>query len=236
MFTSARRQEILAQAHANLAKKHDRTSAREYEVVYKRHDEAVVERRATAASGSEQSWAEWVDGRITAAIAAAGEGVGEAIGDLYDPQFAALKRELEVLRREVVQLREQVGLERELKELKDQVETAKNGMPRLPEIVGQFKSEQARLKRELETTREKLRAVRVDQSVANFRLGELDKETRKQAANVEMKIETRVAASFAMREMHPDAAAALRNFATATLGARQDEKIWILPGPAGGTA
>lgn len=121
--------------------------------------------------------------------------------------------------------------------MREQVETAKNEVPRLPDIVGQFKTEQARLQREVAKTKEKLSRVRVDQSVADFKLKELARETKKQAANVEMKIESTVAASFKMTEMHPDAAAALRSFADATLaGTRQDEKIWVVEGPTAGTA
>src|SRR5262249_42113761 len=209
MFTTARRDKILAEAHAHLAKKQDRerTSARQPEIVYKRHDDAVVERSAAAASGSEPWW-DRVEDYVWRCLHEFAADAGKQTVEWLDE----IRREQAILQREIAQLREQVGLERGLKELRSEVEQARAEVPKLPAIVERLEAKHARLSRELETTREKLRAVRVDQSVANFRLRELDKETRKQAANVEMKIETRVAASFAMREMHPDAAAALRDF------------------------
>jgi predicted RNase H-like nuclease (RuvC/YqgF family) len=180
-------------------------------------------------------WWQWVDTRIDARLEAHGESVGEALGDFCGPQFAAMKRELELLRREVVQLREQVGLERELKELRSEVGQARGEIPKVPAIVEQLEAKQARLKRELETTREKLKNMRVDQAIASYRLAELDKATAKRAKALELKVET---TSFAMREIDPGAAAALRDFATKTLeSARRDEKVWVFdPSPAAGTA
>jgi hypothetical protein len=65
----------------------------------------------------------------------------------------------------------------------------------------------------------------------------LTKETKKQAANAEMKIESTVA-SFKMSEIPAAAAATLRDFAAEALAShRRDEKIIVFdPGPAAGTA
>jgi len=234
MYTSARQQEILAQAHANLAK-HDRTSAREYEVVYKRHDDAVVERSAAVASGSEQGepWKQWVESHVDARLNEVGEAIIEAVFSHFGPKTKELKRENELLQREVTQLREQVGLERGLKDLRSEVEQARSEVPKLPTVVQRLEEGQARLHGEIATTKDALKRVRIDQSLTDRRLSKLSEATAARSTAMEMKIER---TSFEMREVDPAAAAALRNFATATLGARQDEKIWILPGPAGGTA
>jgi hypothetical protein len=245
MFTSAQRQGILAEARANIAKRHDRTlssSSRQPELIYKKREDAAVasapsQRGASVASETEQAWWQWVDARIEAALEAHGEVVGEALGDFCGPQFAAQKGELELLRREVTQLREQVGLERGLRELRSEVEEARGQVPRLPEIVGQFKTEQARLQREVETTREKLKNLRVNQCLADRRLSQLSKATEARASAMEMKIQTTVS-SFEMREVHPDAAATLRDFAAGALAShRRDERIlFVDPGPTAGTA
>ena len=147
-----------------------------------------------------------------------------------------LKRELELLRREVTQLREQVGLERGLRDLRSEVEDARAQVPKVPEIMGQFKTEQARLQREVETTKDKLSRVRVDQSIADYRLSKLTEATAARSAAMEVKFETRVS-SVELRPLYPGAAAALRDFAAETLKSNRDERLWIFdPGPTAGTA
>jgi hypothetical protein len=227
MYSAAERQRILGEARKNISK-HELS----------KDDDAVVERSAAAASGSEQAWWQWVDARIAACLEEHGESVGTAMGDFCGPQFAALKRELEVTRDEVRVLREQVGLARELAGLRAEVAQAKSEVPKLPAIAQRLEEGQARLQRELTKTKEKLGRVRVDQSVADFKLRELDKATAARSKSLEMKIETTTQKFEMSATLHPDAAAALRSFATETLkGARQDEKIWVFdPSPAAGAA
>jgi hypothetical protein len=52
--------------------------------------------------------------------------------------------------------------------------------------------------------------------MTTYQLGELRKATEARAAGMEMKIETSIA-SFGMRPIHPDAGAALRDFAAGAL-------------------
>ena len=54
------------------------------------------------------------------------------------------------------------------------IEQARDSVPRVPELVSGLKEGQAALRRELESTRKKLGRVRVDQSIADFKLKELD--------------------------------------------------------------
>src|SRR5262249_10980375 len=167
-----------------------------------------------------------------------GEAIIEAVYSHYGPKTEKLKRENELLQREVTQLREQVGLERGLRELRNEVEEARSQVPRVPDLVSGLEKTQKHLERELAKTKEKLSRVRVNQSVADFKLKELARETRKQATNFEMKIESTVA-SFRMTEMSANAAATLRNIADATLAGtpRQDEQIWVIgPSPTADAA
>jgi chromosome segregation ATPase len=129
---------------------------------------------------------------------------------------ATLKRELDQLRQEVTVLREQVGLERSLRDLRSEVEHARSEVPKVPAIAARLEAGQTRLRREIAATKEKVNRVRVDQSLADYRLGELLKATEARAAGMEMKIETSIS-SFVIRDIHPDAGAALRNFAAEAL-------------------
>ena len=234
MYTAAERQKILSEAHTNIAaKKRERTtssSARGFELVQKTREDALVERSAAATSaGSEhQSWQEWVSDFVYARIAEFAEDAGKQTVRWLDE----IRREQKLLEREVVQLREQLAIERGLASLRDEVADARAQVPKVPELVERLETQQARFKSELEKTQKRVSRVRVDQSIAAHRLADLAKETKKQTANVEMQIEHTVASFKA--EIHPEAAATLRKFATETLKGTQHEKdkIWIFEGAA----
>jgi outer membrane murein-binding lipoprotein Lpp len=233
-FTTAQREGILAEARANLSKKTTEVRTRTSpEIVYKTHVNAPPardERTTPVASGAEVPWWEWVercvDGRLTATV----EGIGQAAGELHDEalrSIATLKRELDQLRQEVTALREQVGLERGLRDLREQVDQARSEVPKVPALVAGLEKGQARLRREVAATKDKLTRVRTNQCITDYRLGELRKATEARAAGMEMKIETSISA-FVMREVHPDAGAALRDFATEAL--KDNRTLYTLAG------
>jgi hypothetical protein len=246
-FSAAEREGILAEARATLARTapaaepEPRARTQPSDLVFKtRHDALVGSSPARApaerssAAGSE--WWQWVDARIEACLEANNEGVGTALGQYCDQEIGPLKRELELLRREVTQLREQVGLERGLRDLRTEVEVARAAVPKVPALVEKLERGQERLQRELERTKKRVSRARADNSMADFKLNELRKATERRATEIQMKLETSVA-SFTMREVHPDAKAALRNFADEALKGHRGEKIWIFdPGPRAGTA
>jgi hypothetical protein len=231
-FTSAQRAGILAEARANLAKRtnlaeREATSSRQSEIIYKtNHDAAVGSSPARSTSaGAELPWWQWVDERLESCLEANNEGVGVALAEYCAQEIAPLKRELELLQREVTQLREQVGLERGLRDLRTQVEVARAQVPKIPEIAARLEREQGRLQRELESTQQKLKRTRVDQRIADYQLNKLREATEARSAAVEMKLETSIS-SFTMRDIHPDAASALKNFAAETF---KKETLWVFP-------
>jgi hypothetical protein len=253
-FSSAQRQQILSEARRNIAARAnvaERESASSHRpeipgVIYKtrvddarsRSARALSERSAAAESRSELPWWEWVDQRLEARLEAVYEGVGTAIADYCGPQVAALKRELELVRQEFAVLQQQVGLASGLKALREEVDRAVASVPRVPALVEQLEAGQAELKRELKATKDKLTQTRVNQTMHDYRLSELDKATKAHAAGLEMKLETTVS-SFTMRESHPDARAALRNFADEALKGHRGETIWLFdpnPRPRAGAA
>jgi hypothetical protein len=229
---SSRQEEIIRNARETLAGKHERratsSSSREPEIVHKRRDDAAVVERTAASSGSTQSWADWVEDCIQTRLMEAAEEMGKVTGEWLEE----IRREQALLRREITQLREQVALERGLKALREEVEAAKNDVPKLPQITQRLEEGQAQLLGKVERMREKLSKVRVDQSVADSKLKELARETRKRATSFEMKFE-RTVASFTA-EMHPAAAATLREFADASLkgSPHERDKIWVFPDSA----
>jgi chromosome segregation ATPase len=218
-FTTAQREEILAEARANLKRAPDVQTRASPDIVYKTHVNDADE-RTTA-----QPWCEWIDDRLAATV----EGIGQAVGEMHDlalRQIATLKRELDQTRQELTVLRDQVGLERGLRDLREQVDQARAEVPKVPAIAARLEAQNARLRREVATTKNKVSRLRADQSIADYRLAELSKATAARAAVLETKIET----SFTMREVHPEARTALRDFATEVL---KGKTIWCFdPGSA----
>ena len=121
--------------------------------------------------------------------------------------------------RELSALREQIGVERGLRDLRSEVSEAQQQIPQLPAIVSQLQAETtsartdadkriAALERELKSTKERLSRARVEQSITSYNLAELQ---RAQQPVVELKFES-VDGQFIMKDMHPDAAQAWRLF------------------------
>jgi hypothetical protein len=93
------------------------------------------------------------------------------------------RTEREGLRRDITLLREQIGLERGLRTLHDEVAAAHSEIPKLPAIVSQLQAETtiaradadkkiATLERELNATKGRLRKARVEQSITSYKLAE----------------------------------------------------------------
>jgi predicted nuclease with TOPRIM domain len=220
-YTAAQRERALAR-ELELNDKARKTSSRNGS------GDDATERSAAVASQTELPWQQWVDDHVDARLNEFGEAIIEAVFSHYGPKTEKLKRENELLQREVTQLRETVALERGLKDLREQVEAAKNEVPKLPAIAQKLEEGQARLLGEITRTKEKVSKLRVNQSVADFKLNELRKAAAARAASLEMKVER----TSVEMQIHPDAAAALRDYATETLkDARRDDKIWVFPGP-----
>jgi chromosome segregation ATPase len=174
-----------------------------------------------------------VDARIAACLETHSEAVGEAIGEYCGQKLAAMKGQVELLEREIAQLREQIAVERGLKALREQVDQARAEVPKVPALVEQLEAGEARLQRELKTTKDKLSRVRVDQSIARYEVSQLREQTAARATKIEATIETH-ASAFAVGEIHPDARTALRNFADEAV--HDTEKIWVFLGPPVSTA
>jgi hypothetical protein len=151
----------------------------------------------------------------------------------------AIEAEQMNLRRELSLLRQEIAVAKGFEALKSDVAQARADVPRLRDIEARIdarqadlESEQARLERELAKTKDRLGKVRVNQSITDYGLGELRKQVNASAgASIEMEFESR-SAHFQMKATHPDAARALKNFATQIIDGHHDGTLWI-PGSAG---
>jgi hypothetical protein len=244
-YTPEQKRESIAKARTLLAEtapaaQREATALRRSgpELVFKIRDNGrPVERTPPAHSAPAKSaasqlpWQDWVEERIEdrakMLVEATGRGMAEWVGRKLDP----LERELALLRREFSVLREEVGLERELRDLRRQVVEAQKAIPKLPEIEAELEvkqarldAEQTRLRRELDATKDKLGKLRVDQSITNYGLRELEKQTTAATkASIEMETSS---ARVVLRNIHPDAAKALREFASGVIDAQDGGAVW----------
>jgi hypothetical protein len=257
-FTPAQRAGILAEARANIRERDPAAqpkpaAARAMQLVYKTHDDARVaddnDDRATAAAASAFATAEtaardpgwrWVERHVEYRASVFMEATGEALGEIRaqarehcENEVSALKHELKLLKREFRVLQSEVGVERGLRNLHDEVAQTRKQVPKVPALVAELEATQAQLQRELDATKKKLLRVRVNQSTTDFHVSELRKEmaTAKAAASIEVEMETSTS-RFRVRDLDPGAANALREFASQIVDARDGGSIW-LSDPAG---
>jgi protein tyrosine/serine phosphatase len=86
------------------------------------------------------------------------------------------------------------------------------------------------VRRELEVTAKKVSRLRVDQSLADYSISQLRKETEaSKAASIELETST---SRFVMHNIDPVAARTLREFAAQVIDARDGGAVW-LSAPAG---
>jgi hypothetical protein len=226
-----------------VAKDDDGPGSRTAHEVRANDDSASVERtpcsrNVTAKDASKMPWTDWVDAYVEDRLDAYSRDVGQVIGtkaretrEPLEEENRVLKREFELLRREFTILKHEVGLERGLRELRDEVAEARKQVPKFPAIASRLEAEQVRLQHELDATKKKLSNLRVDQSITNYNFGEMRKQMDASAgASVELEFESR-SSHFQMKANHPDAARALK-FAARIINGEVDGTIW-LPGPAG---
>jgi chromosome segregation ATPase len=157
------------------------------------------------------AWWEWVDRRMDYRLDAMTEATGQVLcqfrAEARDEVDIA-KRELALLRRELTVLREEVGLERGLRDLRDEVEEARAKIPKFERL----EAKQARLQCELDATKNKLNRLRTEQSITDYGLSELRKKTEA-AARAAVQVDVEFETARFTTTLHPDAAAALRQFA-----------------------
>jgi hypothetical protein len=140
-----------------------------------------------------------------------------------------LKREFEVLSNEM-------RLVRGLEVLREEVKTARAEVPKLPAIaaesISDLERKQGHLERELAKVRDRVSKARVNQSLTDYRVAEMRKEMDASGSvSIEMEYET-TSSHFQMRASHPQAAAALREFAGQIIDGQRNGTLW-LPGRAG---
>lgn len=143
--------------------------------------------------------------------------------------------EVDLLKREVAVLREQIGLQKELEELRKQVVVAKSEIPSVPAIEArvdakqrQIAAEQEHLKEELVKQKDRIGRLRVDHSLTDYRLSTFMEEQETGKADIQFEVNT---SRFTLRDIHPEAAQALKDFAKQVVGYQDYASVRFI-GPA----
>ena len=185
---------------------------------------------ATASAAYEGPWWKWVeehvDHRNDFVFEVVGEALGHSMRDLREPlerEDNAIRRELELVRRELAALREEVGLERGLRDLRDEVETARKQVPKVPAIAERLRAEasiarvdvgveQAKLRRDLDATKRAVTVLRARHATLDHTVSEL-----RSVQPSEVEFQSSTERVVIRSQIHPDAARALREFAAIVL-------------------
>ena len=155
-------------------------------------------------------WQRWIEEYVAAQLVVMDEVIGRAIAMERRDFRAALKTEVDLIRRELDVLRTEVGV----RNLQSEVAAARADVPKLPDIEARVSAKQtemrkeiAHLKRELAQTKDRLAYARVDIGQVEFGLKQLEKKP----PTVEIKMQTRDS-QFTLKDDDPETSALWRQF------------------------
>ena len=144
------------------------------------------------------------------------EAVGQALGMKAGEVRAQLRDEIDLLRRQLTQLRAEFDAARGLEALQAEIAAARASVPKLPDLEAQFESKQsetrrelARLKHELASTKERLTLVHTELATTRFNLSRLESAPPKPVITVSLNTPD---SSFVVKDDDPSAATAWREF------------------------
>jgi hypothetical protein len=179
------------------------------------------------------SWVGWVDARIDEKLNVVIEAMDEGLVKLLDTQHENIQRALDRRDEKIQALRDEVDIKislgRKLARLKAEVAEARQQAPN-------FKAELAHLQEEIERQQKTIVRLRAQNSTLEFRQKEVDKQLsriRRETAPSGAVVEFETSSSrITVGNLHPDAANALREFASQVIDAEDGGAI-LFSGPAG---
>jgi chromosome segregation ATPase len=208
----------------------------EEELARQRAREERQQQRAQAqqVARAEDFWAQ-VDARIEEQCNIVTEVAGEASGLVrQDFQEALARRDEKIrnLRRELATLRTELGVRLKLAA---ELAAARSEIEELRQRAPSFRSELASLQEKVEKVSKQTLRVRTEQSILQYQQKKLDTELsqmkRNAASGAVVEFETS-SSRITVGNLHPDAANALREFASQVVDAWDGDAI-LFSGPAG---
>ena len=169
-----------------------------------------------AAPVQQSAWWEWVKTHVDREIDALREATGQALAMKAGEVRAALSAEIDLIKRQVAQLRAEFDADRGIKALQAEIAAARASVPKLPAIAADLEAEQAamrkeiaRLTRELTAAQTRITNVHVELSQTRYDLSKLESKTPKPVVTVTLSTPQ---SSFVVRDDDPGASAAWQRF------------------------
>ena len=230
-YTSAERARIMAEARQNVAHLKPKSSSTKRDIVYKTAVQPPP--AAGAVAGSEQAWWQWVEEHVEARFATLSDAVGEVIGTLVKEardETEQCVRELELLKREFGVLRDEVGVEHRLRDLRTEVIKAQRQVPKVPAIEARLRAEAliagtktdqelTELRRDLQETRSLLKGLQAEHAKLPQTLEHVLELVQASCVEYEERYEEHSRRwVYSPTTMSPEPAAGLRAFAEKVLG------------------
>jgi hypothetical protein len=179
------------------------------------------------------SWVEWVDARIEAKTSAVLEIVNQVLGQMFDAQHDRIQEALDRKGAQIEDLRRELeiklGLKAKVARLKSEISEARQQAPN-------FKAELARLQEQVEKQQKTIVRLRAQNSMLEYQQKEVDRELsriRRETAPSGAVVQFETSSSrITVGNLHPDAANALRDFASQCVDAYDGDPI-LFSGSAG---
>jgi DNA repair exonuclease SbcCD ATPase subunit len=200
----------------------------------RRQEEREQRREQQIVDTRTESWIAWIDARVEQKLNSALEAVGQALGELLDQQHEKIQAALDRRDAAIQALRNEldikIGLGRKLARLKAEVDEARQQQPN-------FEAELASLRAEVAKQEKTIRRLRGQNSTLEYQQGQLGAQLAKMkreaaAPSAVVQLETS-ASCLTVGNLHPDAANALREFASQVVDAWDGGPVWLSDPPAG---
>ena len=166
------------------------------------------------APGEQVAWWQWVDTRIAHDIETLVDTLYEAIGQVIATERRSARAEVDLLRRQLAQLRAEFDADRGLKALQAEVAAARADVPKLPDVEARFAAKHAEARREIASLKKELEATRARLTLVHTELGtvryQFEKKSPKPVVTVSFNTPE---SSFVVQDDDPAASEAWRRFA-----------------------
>jgi chromosome segregation ATPase len=211
--------------HTQYVLERDRREAELERSRQRRHEEPVQQRTQQVAPASDDYWAE-VDRRIAAKFDLVIEAVGQALGDLLDKQHESIQAALDKRDAKIQELRDEVeikiGLGRKLARLKAEVAEARQQAPDFKSELHDLRETVTKQQKTIVRLRGEQSSLAYEQRQLDMQLSKMKRESASPAAVVQFETSS---SRFTVGNLHPDAANALREFASQVVDAWDGDAI-----------
>lgn len=200
------------------------------ELVFKRHEQEREPPRPEPSSA--QDWQRWTLAEIEYAVDTLRDATGMVLGQKSREVRDALGAEVDLLRRQLAQLRAEFDADRGIKHLHEEIAAARADVPQIPAIEERVAAEQAgmkkeiaRLRSELKSTRDKVADLRVENSQVNHALSLLEKKQLPKPS-IQVSLST-PDSSFILRDEDRGALSAWQRFLDCALTSNSDAEASV---------